>query len=313
MTSGGAVVVIVGPTATGKSATAISLAETVGGEIVSADSRTLYRGMDVGTAKPSAEVRRRVRHHLVDIAEPDEVVTVARVQALAQQAIAEIAARGRLPIAVGGTGLYVRAVIDGLAIPPVPPDRDLRSALEAAERDEPGVLHRRLAAVDPAAAAAIHPRNVRRIVRALEVHAKTGRPITEWQRREPPGYDARWLGLSARREALYRQIDARVEEQIAAGLVEETRRLLAAGYDAALPSMQGLGYKEMAGHLRGQYGFAEAVRILKRNTRRYAKRQLGWFRRDARITWLDVEGRSSEQVAVEVRARIGDVRSPTTG
>jgi tRNA dimethylallyltransferase len=290
-------IVICGPTAVGKTAAAVALATLLDGEIVAADSRTIYRSMDIGTAKPTPEQRAAVPHHLLDIADPDEVVTLAVYRRLAQEAIEGIRARGRVPLLVGGTGLYIRAVVDDFVIPPVPPDPSLRRALEETEARAPGTLHARLAAVDPVAAGRIHPRNVRRLIRALEVHARTGQPITALQRRGEPPSAVLQIGLTMAREALYRAIDARVDAQIAAGLVDEVRGLLARGYSPELPAMQGLGYKEIVAYLLGRVALDEAVRVLKRNTRRFAKRQWTWFRADPRIRWLAVDGMDAAAVA----------------
>jgi len=295
-------IVVCGPTAVGKTAASVVLAQRLGGEIVAADSRTLYRFMDIGTAKPSAAQRGAVPHHLLDIADPDEVVTLAAYRRLAVEAIAAVRARGRIPLLVGGSGLYIRAVVDGFVVPAVPPDDALRRRLEAVERDAPGTLHARLAAVDPLAAARIHPRNTRRLIRALEVFEHTGRPISALQRRGDPVGRAVQVGLTMDREALYRRIDARVDAQIAAGLVEEVRRLLDRGYARTLPAMAGLGYKEIVEYLRGAVPLEEAVRRLKRNTRRFAKRQYTWFRRDPRIRWVDVAGLPAEAVAARIEA-----------
>jgi len=291
-----ALVVICGPTAVGKTAAAIAVAERLGGDIVCADSRTIYRGMDIGTAKPTSAERARVKHHLLDIANPDQVVTLATYRELAMAAIAQVRANGRVPILTGGTGLYIRAVVDGFAIPQVPPDPQLRTRLETMERDHPGALHNRLQRVDPTAAGRIHPRNVRRLIRALEVYEHTGRPISVLQQRDPIG-TAVQIGLSMDREALYHRIDARVDEQLTAGLVGEVEGLLARGYSPTLPAMEGLGYKEIIGYLQGTASLEDATRRLKQNTRRYAKRQFTWFRRDDRIRWIEVEEKTPQQVA----------------
>lgn len=301
--TGDPLAVLCGPTAVGKTPLAVLLAERLAAEIVCADSRTIYRGMDIGTAKPTPELRRRIPHHLLDVADPHERFTLADYQRRARQAISAIRDRGRLPLIVGGSGLYIRAVVDGLTIPPVSPDPALRRALEAEEREcGPGYLHARLADLDPAAAARLHPRNVRRIIRALEVTLSTGRPISAQQRRRAAAGPLVMVGLSADRSDLYARIDARVDEQLAAGLVEEVRGLLARGIPDDVPAMAGLGYKEIAGWLRGAYGYEEAVRRLKRNTRRYAKRQLTWFRRDPRIVWVDVTGGDSSAIVDRVHA-----------
>lgn len=297
------------------------LAEQISAEIVCADSRAVYRGMEIGTAKPDQEERRRVPHHLLDIARPDEIVTLATYQHLAAQAIDAIRARGRVPVLVGGTGLYIRAVVDGLRIPPAAPDWALRAALEAEERaGGPGTMHRRLGAVDPAAASRIHPRNLRRIIRALEVHALTGVPISALHGGSGHGGPAdvfdtpagrasgedgvTMIGLAADRANLYERIHRRVDAQLAAGLVDEVRALLAAGYARTLPALQGLGYKEIIPYLDGRVSLDEARALLRRNTRRYAKRQLTWFRRDARYRWLDVGDDAPEVVAGRIRAMI---------
>lgn len=294
-----ALIVICGPTAVGKTAAAIAVAERLGGEIVCADSRTIYRGMDIGTAKPTPAQQARVVHHLLDIANPDQVVTLATYRELAMAAITQIRANGRVPILTGGTGLYIRAAVDGFTIPQVAPDPQLRTRLETEEREGPGALHGRLQRVDPTAAARIHPRNVRRLIRALEVYQHTGRPISVQQQRDPIG-TAVQVGLSMDRVALYRRIDTRVDEQLAAGLVDEVQGLLARGYSPALPAMEGLGYKEIIGYLQGTASLEDAAHRLKRNTRRYAKRQFTWFRRDDRIRWIDVEEKTPEQVAATV-------------
>lgn len=297
-------VVICGPTATGKTGASVELAEHIDGEIVAADSRTIYQETDIGTAKPTPAQRARIRHHLIDIARPDEVVTVATYRKLAAAVIREIRERGNVPLLVGGTGLYVRAVTDGLTIPEVSPDWGLRERLEQVERDRPGSLHARLQAVDPVAASRIHPNNVRRLIRALEVFEHTGRPISELQRTANVIGSVRLIGLTMDRDELYRRIDARIDGQMRAGLVEEVRRLLEAGYDRRLPAMQGLGYKEIVAYLDGDVSLEESVRVLKRNTRRFAKRQYTWFRRDTRIRWLDVTRKTPDEVAGEIQAMI---------
>jgi tRNA dimethylallyltransferase len=309
--AGDRLAVLCGPTAGGKTALAVPLAERMAAEIVCADSRTIYRGMDIGTAKPAPELRRRIPHHLLDVADPHKTFTLADYQRLARQAIHAIRDRGRLPLIVGGSGLYIGAVVDDLAIPPVAPDPALRRALETEEREHgPGHLHARLADLDPAAAARIHPRNVRRIVRALEVTLSTGRPMSEQQRQGAAAGPIVVVGLVADRSTLYARIDTRVDEQLAAGLVEEVRGLLSQGIPEDAPAMGGLGYKEIAGWLRGRYEYGEAVRRLKRNTRHFAKRQLTWFRRDPRIVWVDVTAGDSMAIVDRVHAIMDAELSP---
>lgn len=298
--------VICGATATGKTAAAAALAAELGGEIVAADSRTVYRGMDIGTAKPPPALRAAVPHHLLDVAEPTQVFTVAQYQRLATSAIADILSRGRLPLLVGGTGLYIRAVVDGLRIPRVPPDWAFRHQAEAQERAAPGVLYARLQRLDPLAAQRIHPRNLRRIIRALEVIAATGRPISEQQEAHPGPWRVFIAGLWMPRPLLYRRIDRRVDEQLAQGLVREVEGLLARGVPPEAPAMQGLGYKEIVPYLRGETTLAEAVAALKRNTRRFARRQESWFRRDPRIRWIEAGEAAPEAVAATIRAMLAE-------
>jgi tRNA dimethylallyltransferase len=255
--------------------------------------------MDIGTAKPTPAQRARVPHHLLDIAEPNQVVTLATYRDKAVQVITNLRTRRRVPLLTGGSGLYIRAVVDGLTIPQVPPDAALRAQMESDERAHPGRLHAKLQRVDPQAAARIHPRNIRRLVRGLEVYERTGRPISSLQRTDPIGAAVQ-VALTMDREALYSRIDARVDEQLAAGLVTEVEQLLAQGYAPTLPAMRGLGYKEIAEYLQGRVGREEAVRRLKRNTRHFAKRQFTWFCRDSRIRWLDVTTLTSDQVAEEI-------------
>lgn len=285
------VLVIVGPTAVGKTALSLALGQRLGGEVISADSRQVYRYMDIGTAKATPAERALVPHHLVDVVDPDEELTLAHYQALATAAIADIWRRGRLPMLVGGTGQYVRAVIEGWTVPGVPPDVALREALEReAALLGHEALHARLASVDPLAAARIDARNVRRVIRALEVYEHTGKPISSLQRREPPAYNLLMLGLTLPRPALYARIDARVEAMLAQGLVDEVRWLRAQGYSDDLPSMSGLGYRQMAQHLRGEISLEEAVALIKRHTRRFVRQQYNWFRlSDERIRWLDAD------------------------
>ncbi len=284
------VVAIVGPTAVGKTALSLELAQRLGGEIVSADSRQIYRGMDIGTAKATPAERALAPHHLLDVVPPDGELTLAHFRRLADEAIRAIWSRQRAPLLVGGTGQWVWALLEGWTVPEVPPNWALRQALEArAASQGPGALHRELAAVDPAAAAQIDARNVRRVIRALEVQSATGQPISALQRKDPPDYRTLIIGLTMPREALYERVDRRIERMLADGLVDEVRSLLQQGYDERLPSMSGLGYRQIARHLSGACSLDEAVALLKRDTRRFVRQQYNWFRpRDARIAWYDV-------------------------
>ncbi len=280
---------VVGPTAVGKSEFALWLAKQVDGEIVSADSRQLYRYMDVGTDKPPPEVRKEVPHHLLDIAEPDQVVTAAHYRQLAEQAVEDILKRGRVPIFVGGTNLYFKVALEGWAVPPVPPDPQLRRQLEARLRSEGlATLAEELLARDPSAAEVVDLNNPRRVLRALEIIIHTGRPLREVRRKEPSPFRVLKIGLNASREVLYRRIDERIERQIRSGLVEETKRLLEMGYSPALPSMTGLGYRQLIPYVLGKASLQDALRRLRADTHRYARQQLSWLRRDPDIHWFDV-------------------------
>ncbi len=294
--------VILGATATGKTGLALKLAECLDGEIVGADSRQIYRGMDIGTAKPDAEQRARVRHHLVDIADPDENPGLATIQGLANAAIADIQRRGRLPLLVGGTGQYLSAIVDGWRIPEVPPNEVLRGELEDYARSQGNrALHRRLAEVDPVTAARTHPNNVRRVVRSLEVWHETGRAISEQQRRQPPPWNVLHLGLQLERSALYARADQRLEAMMEAGFVGEVRDLLQAGYSRDLPSMSGLGYRQLAAHLLDGLPLPEAIAATKMATHDFIRRQLTWFRgHHADIRWLDADSVDAEALAGEL-------------
>jgi tRNA dimethylallyltransferase len=295
--------VIVGATAVGKTALALRLAEAVGGEIISADSRQVYRGMDAGTAKPTPEERMSVRHHLLDLLDPDETLGLAEFQQLAFGAIDDITHRGRLPLLVGGTGQYVMAVVEGWQVPRVPPDSELRLQLyEDASRCGAEALHSRLRELDPAAAGAIDPRNLRRVVRALEVCMITGRRMSEQQTKSPPPYRTLLIGLTRPRAELYRRIDQRVDEMMRAGLEQEVRGLAAAGYGFELPGMSGVGYGQFAPYLRGEATLAEVVTAIKRATRRFVRHQSNWFRADdSRIHWFCTEPDPLAEVEALVR------------
>lgn len=296
-------VAIVGPTAVGKTEWSLVLAEALDGEIVSADSRLVYRGMDIGTAKPSPAEMARVPHHLIDILDPGETLGLAEFQRLAREAIDGIHTRGRLPLLVGGTGQYVWALLEGWTAPPVPADPARRTALEAeAARIGHEALHARLAALDPDAAAIIDPRNVRRTIRALEVIEATGCPFSAQRRKVPPPYTTFIAGLRRPRAELYARIDARVDAMMAAGLPEEVAGLAARGYGWELPSMSGVGYRQLGYYLRGEMGLAEAVTLIKRETRRFVRHQSNWFRKDdARIRWFDAGHDGPEELVRAVR------------
>ncbi len=281
-------IAIVGPTGVGKTALALQLAQALDGEIVSADSRQIYRYMDIGTAKPTPEELSLVPHHLVDVLDPDEPFSLAEFQERAYAAIEDVLSRGRLPFLVGGTGQYVRAVIEGWKIPRVPPDEALRARLYAEEERQEGALYDRLIALDPAAEDLIDRRNVRRVVRALEVCLKSGRPFSEQRGKSPPPYRIVQIGLTMEREALYERIDARIEDMVAHGLVQEVQSLLDRGYTWDLPAMSSLGYVQLKDHLADTGSPEEGVALIKRETRRFIRQQYNWFRlTDAHILWLD--------------------------
>jgi len=290
-------VVIVGPTAIGKSRLAIRLAQSIDGEIVSADSRQVYRYMDIGTAKPSPQERTLVPHHLIDVVDPDQDFSLALYQELAHRAIADIEKRGKVPILVGGSGLYVRAVIGGFAIPQIPPDYELRHSLEEKAAREGGqALYQELEQMDPEAAKRTDPRNIRRVIRAIEVCRASGMPFSQLQKSSPP-YRALVVGLTTDREELYRRIDNRVDSMMEQELVQEVEGLLQRGYSLDLPSMSGLGYKQVGKYLQGQLTLDEAVQQIKFETHRFARHQYAWFRlKDKSINWFDVRNGAEEYI-----------------
>ena len=273
----------------GKSALALRLAQRFGGEIVNADSRQIFRHMDIGTSKPSPEDRAKVPHHLVDILDPDQESSLALFLGMARKAIGDVRVRGRLPIVVGGSGQYIWAVLEGWRVPRIPPAPRLRRELEArAEGDGVEALHRELRDVDPEAASRIHPRNLRRVIRALEIYQETGVPPSEVRRKDPPTDRHLIIGLTVSRQELYLRIDRRVDNMLKTGLVEEVQGLLRMGYSPKLPSMSSMGYKEIALYLNGELTLAEASERIKYETHRLARRQYAWFRlKDPRIHWLE--------------------------
>jgi tRNA dimethylallyltransferase len=290
--------IVIGPTAVGKTAVSLVLAERLDGEIISVDSRLFYRGMDIGTAKPSPADMQRVPHHLIGICDPDQTLTLGEYQRLAYSKIDMILAEQRLPLLVGGTGQYVMAVAEGWGIPEVAPQAALREQLEQLGGLE---LSRWLAELDPISTAKIDYRNERRVIRALEVALITGHPISKLQQKNPPGYDICWIGLHRDRESLYKRIDLRVEQMINDGLVEEVQSLRAAGYGRKLPSMSGLGYRQIYAYLDGELSFQEAVERIKFETHRLARQQNTWFKReDPRINWIDLDQDETMKALLEL-------------
>ena len=287
---GSSVVVLLGPTGVGKTSLAVDLARDLGGEVVSADSRQVYRRMDIGTAKPTPAQRATVPHHLLDIIDPDVDFSLAEFCERAHAAFSEIAGRGQVPWLVGGTGQYLAALLEGWRVPRVPPQPAFRARLEEEARVQGGeALYRRLQEMDPEAAAHILPGNLRRVIRALEVYEFTGEPFSRQQRREKPPYDFRVLGLTMERPALYRRVDERALEMVRQGLVAEVRALLAAGYGWDLPAMSSLGYIQFRPYLEGQASLEEAVARLQYDTHAFIRHQYTWFRRFAVTAWVDVE------------------------
>jgi tRNA dimethylallyltransferase len=274
-------ILLIGPTAVGKTELSLGLAERLDGEIVSADSRLFYRGMDIGTAKPTFEERARVPHHLIDVADPDEVWSLAIFQQKATEIIADIHARGKLPFLVGGTGQYVRAVTQGWTPPEVKPDERLRGELEKL-KEEQGAdwLHEKLATLDPAAAEKIDPRNVRRTIRALEVTLNTGKPFSQQRGQSDSPYKLLNIGLNRPREELYQRVDERIEAMFETGLLDEVRGLLEKGYSPELPPMSAIGYRECVRVVQGELTTEQAKVEMRRATRVFVRRQANWFKED---------------------------------
>ena len=294
-------VAVVGATGAGKSEAALAIAEAFDGEVVGADAYQVYRGLDIGTAKVSRELRRRVPHHLIDIVDPDDPLTLARYLDAAQAALADVWSRGKLPILAGGSGQYFWALLEGWQVPRVPPDAGLRRELEALAETEGAVaVHARLAALDAEAARRLDANNLRRVVRALEVVLRSGRPLAACQTRRPVDADVLIIGLRLPREELYRRLDDRTDAMFAAGFVDEVRRLRAAGFAACHALRSGVGYKEVSLYLDGAIDYAEAVRRMKHANHRLVRRQNAWFKADdARIRWVDA-GPEAPQTCVEL-------------
>ena len=298
---------IVGPTAIGKSKLAIRLAQLVDGEIVSADSRQVYCYMDIGTAKPNRQERALVPHHLIDVVDPDQDFSLALYQEMAYRAVADIQRRGKVALLVGGSGLYVRAIIGGFRIPQIPPDPELRHNLEEKAAREGGqALHWELEQIDPDAARRIDPRNTRRLLRALEVYRVSGMPFSQLQRSSPP-FRTLLIGLTTERRDLYQRIDSRVDRMMEQGLVQEAEGLLQRGYSFELPSMSGLGYKQIGQYLQGEMALDEAVKQIKFKTHRFARHQYAWFRlKDESIRWFDLRNGMEDTLQGLIQGFIGN-------
>ncbi len=284
-------IVLAGPTAVGKTSLSLRLAKAIGGAVISADSMQVYRGMDIGSAKVRPEERKEVPHYLVDVLDPGEEFHVVRFQELAKEALAEIYAAGRIPILTGGTGFYIQALLYDIDFTEQEEDPALRARYEAIAREEgTGTLHRMLEEIDPVSAESIHENNVKRMIRALEFYEQSGVTISshnERERQKESPYRFCYFVLTEDRERIYARIDERVDGMIRDGLVEEVRALREAGCGRDLVSMQGLGYKQLLAWMDGEYSYEEALRLIKRDTRHFAKRQLTWFRRERDVIWID--------------------------
>jgi tRNA dimethylallyltransferase len=289
-------IAIVGPTAVGKSELALHLAQYFPIEIISADSRQVYRYMDIGTNKPSPAERESVTHHLIDVVEPDQDFSLATYHQLTIEALKAIKQKSKLPLLVGGSGLYVWSLVEGWKIPQVPPDKKRRNQLEArAEQEGSQNLYQELRDIDPVAAAKINPSNIRRIIRALEIYHATGQRPSQLQRKEAPDFPILLIGLTRERSELYRRIDWRVDKMIQMGLIEEVEQLLKKGYSLSLPSMSGIGYKQIGQFLQGEMTLPQAIDKIKYETHQLARRQYAWFRLgDSRIHWFDSSGAEAE-------------------
>ncbi|HBG01208.1 MAG TPA: tRNA (adenosine(37)-N6)-dimethylallyltransferase MiaA [Firmicutes bacterium] len=298
------ILVILGPTAVGKTALSLDLARALGGEIISADSMQVYRGMDIGTAKPSREERRAVVHHLLDVVDPNESFNVADYVNLAEEVLADLKSLNTAAILSGGTGLYIDALLQGFLFPDTSADEAIRDELQAQAAEDPQSLFAELQEVDPASAKKLHPNDLRRVIRALEVYRRTGEPISILQRKKGEGtrpYQPLYIGLFRDRQNLYGRVDQRVDQMVQAGLVDEVEGLLAT-YPEQPTALQALGYKEIAYYLRGEMTLPEAIERLKRDTRRYAKRQLSWFRRNQQIHWFNCTDLTHERIKQEAQA-----------
>lgn len=282
------VVVIVGPTASGKTAVSIELAKKINGEIISADSMQIYKYMDIGTAKPTLDEMQGIKHYMLDVVMPDETFNVAKYKSMAESAIEEILKKGKVPIIVGGTGLYINTLVDGIEFADVPGDEEYRNELiEKGYREGAMSIYKELAKVDSESAKKIDPNNIRRVARALEIYKVTGKTKTQLdiESRKEVKYDYRLFGMEWNRETLYNRIDLRVDKMIEAGLIDEVRNVTEK-FKISNTAVQGLGYKEVIEYLNGNISYEEMIEKLKLETRHYAKRQLTWFRRDKRIKWI---------------------------
>jgi tRNA dimethylallyltransferase len=303
-------VAIVGPTGIGKSRLALHLASVFQGEIVSADSRQVYRHMDIGTAKPTLQELKSVPHHVINIINPDDDFNLAIYQELANKAINDIHRRGNLPFLVGGTGLYVKAVLEGWVIPRVSPDKEFRYNIEKrANESNIDEIYQKLIITDPDAAAKIDRRNVRRVIRALEVQTKAGQAFSQLGRKTPPAFTPFIIGLTAERSALYRIVDQRVDKMIDQGLIQEVEKLLKMGYDFSLPSMSGIGYRQIGQYLKDELTLEAAIQKIKTETHRFIRHQYAWFRlKDENIHWFDIEQVNEKEIEKELKSFLAEIK-----
>jgi len=297
------IIVLLGPTASGKTEVAFSLAKELNAEIVSADSMQVYKYLNIGTAKPSRTMRRIIPHHLIDIKYPDEEFSAGEFQLRAKRAIEKIFQKGKLPILVGGTALYIRTITDGICPIPSKNERIRRHFFQLANKYGSSYLYKRLARIDKFSAEKIHPNNLKRIVRALEVYSLTKIPFSIWQeKRYHLPYPIIIFGLNVERGLLYDRINRRVDEMINEGLIKEVERVLRKGYSKRLNSLSGLAYSQIVNFLEGKYDLERTKYLIKRDTRRFAKRQLTWWRKDGRICWISIDGRKDErEIAKDIK------------
>jgi len=298
------VLVIVGPTGVGKSALAVKIAKELNGEIVSSDSRLLYRGMDIGTDKPSKEILDSIPHHLIDIVEPDESWTLAEFNREVDKTTELILKKGKLPILVGGTGQYFRSLVEGWEIPEIKPNQELRKVIEDWGMELGAIeLHKKMSILDPTSGESIQPQNMRRTIRALEVIFSTGRKFSELRVKKEPIYDFKVIGLSRRREELYKVIDERIEKMFEIGFIREVETLLNKGYSKDLPAMSAIGYREVMQYLGGEITLEEAKVIMKRKTRQFVRRQANWFNKDNKvIEWFAIPPDPTDAVIKSVQS-----------
>lgn len=299
-------IVILGPTAVGKTKVSIELAREINGEIICADSRQIYKFMDIGTNKPTKEEQKNIPHHLLDLIYPNEEFSVYHYKRLAEEKISEIWKRKKTPIIVGGTGLYIKAVLDDFSLGGISPQKEIREKLKN-EAEEFGniYLYNKLKKIDPASAEKISPKNLRRIIRALEVCGLSeNKKFSSYYLKKENKYDAKIFGLTCSREKLYSKINDRVDLMLKNGLIDEVKNLFKKGYDENLNSLSGIGYKQIIKYLKGDYSKEQAIYLIKRDTRHYAKRQITYFKKDERIIWINVENKNTKEIVKEIRNNI---------